>query len=113
MSKVPPPRFSDPNNVQGDAGQYLRGFHREITEHLRKVGNQINSLSESKLAATYNAITAAPTGLIMAKGDIVPKIDRAEEGTSGAKYVITGWMATVEGTSSAGSVVELRYLTGN
>lgn len=113
MSKVPPPRFSMPTNVQGDAGTYLRDFHREITEHTRLVENQVNSLSESRLAASYNAVTASPTGIVLAQGDVIPKAVRTEEGTAGAKYVITGWMAMVDGTASAGSVVELRYLTGN
>ncbi len=113
MSKIPPPRFSVPTNVNAESAAYLRDLHRELTEHARLVENQVNMLSESRLASHYNAITASPTGVVLAKGDMVPKAVVAEEGTVGAKYVITGWLATIDGTSSAGSVVELRSLTGN
>lgn len=113
MSKLPPPRFSMPINVGGDAGGYLQSLHREVTEYMGKVERQVNALSESRVEAAYNALTAAPTGVIMANGDVVLKSNPTEAGTAGAKYVITGWMAIVDGTASASSVVELRSLTGN
>ena len=109
---MPPPRFSLPD-VEGQAGTYLRNLHREITEYMVKVEHQVNSLSESQLAASYGALTASPVGPIMATGDIVPKRVRSEEGTAGAKYVITGWMAKSDGSASASTILELRSLTGN
>jgi hypothetical protein len=109
MSKLNEPRFSipDPEN------EYQNRFYREITDYLRAMADQVNAISENRLQGACNAVTASPTGVVMAVGDIVRHSDPGEEGTAGAKYIVTGWMATIDGTASAGSVVELRSLTGN
>ena len=113
MSKLAPPRFSMPIGVGGEAGAYLNNLHREVTEYMVNVYNQVNSLSEQRLASRYNALSAAPTGVILQAGDVVANLNPSETGVASSKYVLTGWMANVDGTASAGSIVELRALTGN
>jgi hypothetical protein len=78
-------------------------LQREMREH----ATQVNALSEGRMAAHYNAATAAPTTGDYAKGDFVRNSDPQELGTAGSKYVIAGWMKLASGFS------ECRFLTGN
>ena len=80
---------------------------RELREHAQ----QVNSLTEGRLAAYYNAQTAAPTTGTHAQGDIVRNTAPAEAGAALSKYVITGWVCTVGGTP--GTWLPMRVLTGN
>ncbi len=77
----------------------------------RQVAEQVNSLSEGRLVASYNASTAAPTTGTWAKGDFVMNSNPSELGTAGSKYVIEGWKCLVSGTP--GTFVQKRFLTGN
>ena len=78
---------------------------RELREHAQ----QVNSLTEGRLAAYYNAQTAAPTTGTHAKGDIVRNTAPADSGTAGNKYALYGWLCVVGGTP--GTWVECRFMT--
>ena len=78
---------------------------------LREMATQVNMLSEGKLAATYNATTAAPTTGTYAKGDYIKNSNPSEAGAAASKYVIHGFICTVGGTP--GTWLQDRRLTGN
>lgn len=80
---------------------------RELKEH----AYQVNGLTEGRLAAVYNADTAAPTTGLHARGDFVRNSEPSEAGLVSAKYVVFGWVCTVGG--EPGTWVQCRFLTGN
>lgn len=82
-------------------------LQRELREH----ATQVNALSEGRISAAYNAVTAAPTTGPNMQGDFVKNSAPAELGTAGSKYVIEGWTCVVSGTP--GTWVQKRFLTGN
>jgi hypothetical protein len=82
-------------------------LQREMREH----ATQINLLSEGRIAAFYQAATAAPTSGDWARGDFVPNAEPSELGAASSKYIIHGWRCTVSGTP--GTWVQCRFLTGN
>lgn len=73
--------------------------------------DQLNKLSEGRLAARHNAITAAPTTGSYAVGDFVSNSTPSELGAASSKYVIIGWICVTAG--SPGTFLECRCLTGN
>ncbi len=81
----------------------------EIKKVLLAIATQLNLLSESKLAAKYNAQSAVPTTGTYAVGDFVPNSAPAELGSAGSKYVIEGWVCVTAPTT----FVQKRFLTGN
>lgn len=82
-----------------------------IQKELRDHASQVNLLTEGRIAAVYNASTAAPTTGTWAKGDFIRNSSPAEAGAVSSKYVVIGWVCTVGGTP--GTWVQCRYLTGN
>lgn len=82
-------------------------LNREMREH----ATQVNGLSEGRLAAVYNASTAAPTTGLHALGDFVRNSAPSEAGGAGSKYVIFGWVCSASG--EPGTWLECRFLTGN
>jgi len=89
-------------------GEYRRGV---IAELMRDIANQVNFLSEGRIAAHYAATTAAPTTGTYTQGDFVKNSEPAELGTAASKYFIDGWVCVSSGTP--GTWVEKRCLTGN
>lgn len=77
----------------------------------RQVSQQVNGVSEGRMSAFYNAMTAAPTGGTWAQGDFILNKTPSELGTAGSKYVIHGFRCVVSG--SPGTWVDVRTLTGN
>jgi hypothetical protein len=82
-----------------------------MTEILRDIQFQVNNLSEGNLSAKYSAKAAAPVIGTYSVGDFVANNTIAEAGTTGGKYIITGWYCTVSGTP--GTWKEARVLTGS
>ena len=89
------PRVSDPS------------VSRELREHAQ----QINAVSEGRMAGAYNAQTAAPTTGTHALGDFIRNSAPAEAGSASSKYVVIGWVCTIAGTP--GTWLQCRFLTGN
>ncbi len=92
---------------------YFEQLHFAIGRRFEDLGRQINALSEGAHAASYGAVSAKPTTGVFARGDFVTKLHPAEAGTAGSKYLIHGWTCVSDGSASAASFVEARYLTGN
>jgi len=86
--------------------QYGRNEFVRIAADIQQ---QVNSLSEGKIAARYNAQESMPSGGIYAPGDVVPNSNPTEQGESGSKYVLAGWICVAPPCA----FVEQRYLTGN
>lgn len=83
----------------------------ETTRFMKEVAQQVNAISEGRIAGFYNATTAAPTTGTYARGDFIPNSAPSELGTAGSKYVIEGWKCVAAGTP--GTWVQKRFLTGN
>lgn len=78
---------------------------------LRDIANQLNGISEGRIAATYPAYTAPPASGAWAQGDFVRNTAASELGVSPNKYILHGWQCVASGTP--GTWVECRFLTGN
>lgn len=87
--------------------QYNR---QAVYEALNAVQNQVNSLSEGRIVATYNAQTSVPTTGSYNVGDFVPNSNISELGTAGSKYVLRGWICS---DSDPLTFLQCRLLTGN
>ena len=77
----------------------------------RQVAQQVNALSEGFIAASYNALTTAPTAGTWNQGDAIRNSLPTELGAASSKYVITQWVCVASGTP--GTWVQCRSLTGN
>lgn len=97
-----------PNLPQVDSVPALK---QRLSELLRAVAVQVNGLSEGSISASYQAAIAAPTAGTYQQGDFVRNLTPTEAGSSGSKYVVTGWICTASGTP--GTWVATRSLTGN
>jgi hypothetical protein len=83
----------------------------ETARWYREVAQQVNSLSEGRLNASYTAYSSAPTTGTWAKGDQVRNSAPVEAGTAGSKYVVTNFICTAGG--APGTWLPCRSLTGN
>jgi hypothetical protein len=90
---------------------YLRELVAQLLRLLRQSNQQVNQASEGRIAAAYNAMTAAPTSGAWQQGDFVRNSAPTEQGTAGSKFVVYGWMNVASGTP--GAFVQCRFLTGN
>jgi hypothetical protein len=82
--------------------QRLYELHREVSV-------QLNALAEGQVRGASNAASAAPTSGVYAVGDVVRNLAPTELGSSGSRYVVTGWMCT----AAPLTFLPLRSLTGN
>jgi hypothetical protein len=83
---------------------------RALAQLLPQFAIQINNASEGQISGAYNALDSMPTSGAHAQGDYVRNRAPAETGTTGAKYVVKGWICTAGGTP--GTWVEDRGITG-
>jgi hypothetical protein len=75
---------------------------------------QLNAASEGQIAGATNANTAPPAAggaAAYAQGDFIRNSAPAELGTTGAKYVVLGWICVSAG--APGTWRACRCLTGN
>jgi len=83
----------------------------ETARWYREIANQVNALSEGRIAAYYQSGTAAPTTGTWTQGDFVVNRAPVELGAAASKYTIAGWRCVASGTP--GTWVQARELTGN
>jgi hypothetical protein len=81
------------------------------TQFYKSVAQQVNALSEGRIAAFYTSSTAAPTTGTWAQGDFVKNSAPVEAGVALSKYVLSGWICVASGTP--GTWLPQRILTGN
>lgn len=84
---------------------------KKVQDLITKTNQQVNDLSEGRMTATHNALTAAPTTGTWNLGDYMKNSNPSEAGAAASKYVIHGWICTVAGTP--GTWLQDRRLTGN
>lgn len=87
-----------------------RKYIEQLNEDLRTLYGQIAALSRGSVSG-HDARESAPAGGTWQQGDFVRKFSPTEQGTSGSKYIVTGWSCVASG--SPGTWVECRVLTGN
>ena len=87
-----------------------RKYIEQLNEDLRTLYGQIAALSRGSVSG-HDARESAPVGGTWQQGDFVRKFSPTEQGTSGSKYIVTGWSCVASG--SPGTWVECRVLTGN
>lgn len=83
----------------------------DLIRTLKEITNQINGLTEGKIAVRHASDTSYPTTGTYAQGDVVFNSAPSELGSAGSRYVITKWICVVSGTP--GTWVACRSLTGN
>ena len=82
-----------------------------LYELFRLLSQQVNALSEGSIDALHQAMTTAPTTGKWKQGDFITNSAPSELGTTGSKYVISGWLCVSSG--EPGTWVQSRTLTGN
>lgn len=86
-------------------------YNREaVSDAFGKIDEQLNALSEGRMAANYQARGTVPSTGSFALGDKVWNSNPAELGTVGNKYIVLGWVCVSPGTP--GTLKEMRVLTG-
>lgn len=89
----------------------LPDLARQLNDSVRRSNEQLNSLSEGRLASLYTAQDAPPTIGPYAVGDFVPNRARGVVlGTVGAQYLLWGWTCIAD--AEPPQWVETRFMTG-
>jgi hypothetical protein len=88
---------------------YETGLIRRLVELLTRSNEQVNGLTEGRIALNHAAVTAAPTTGTWTQGDRLKNSAPVEAGSPA--YVIDGWVCVASGTP--GTWLEQRTLTGN
>jgi hypothetical protein len=79
----------------------------ETARWYREVAQQVNAISEGRVAGFYGASTAEPSSGTWAVGDFVLNSNPVELGAASSKYLVHGWRYTATGW------LQCRFLTGN
>lgn len=85
---------------------------------VREICKQVNSLSEGRITAKYNAQISVPTDTSISyqTGDFIPDSNSTVRGSVApgiaASYVREGWVCTSPGPGGTATFVEKRVLTG-
>lgn len=87
----------------------------DLSEIVRAICNQVNTLSEGRITARYQAQVSVPTSVAAAVGDCVWDSNTTVRASVApgvaASYVRVGWVCTVESPTNA-TWQEMRVLTG-
>lgn len=91
-------------------GADLSSLVASLAQLLPRFAQQINAVSEGRLAGHYNAATTAPATQLWQQGDYIRNSAPEVLGTAGSQYVVKGWVCIADG--EPGDWVEDRGLTG-
>ena len=91
-------------------GDTIDALKKSLMQLLPKMANQVNLVSEGRVAGSYSALASQPSVGLWAVGDFVRNSTPKMQGPSGAQYVVTGWMCIQSG--QPGVWVPCRSLTG-
>lgn len=81
---------------------------------LKLVQEQVNRVSSDFISGHPTAATSPPTvgsNTLYSQGDRIMNLQPTELGSTGSKYVVTGWICVAGG--QPGTWVQMRTLTGN
>jgi len=102
--------MKQPTNTFFDATSLPR-LARQLNDVVRRTNEQVNALTEGRLAAEHTALPEPPTNGPYAVGDIVPNLARgAVLGDEGSQYLLLGWMCTA--ATEPPEWAEMRVSTG-
>jgi hypothetical protein len=87
--------------------EWLRAF----SANWLRLAQQVNGVSEGRIAPWHTAHTAAPVAGKYDQGDFVRNSEPVEAGSEGSKYVVMGWVCCEGGTP--GTWLPVQTLTGN
>lgn len=107
-------KLPSPNLPSTGATGLLANVIDSLTKYLRLVQNQVNGMGDGRITAHFSADIAppAPSSVVeYAQGDFIRNKAPAELGSTGAKYVLFGWMCVAGG--KPGTWVQCRFPTGN
>jgi hypothetical protein len=107
--RLPPPQLP----TTGAAGP-VADLTKALTDYLRLVQQQVNANGDGTIAGATSANSAPPpptSTTLYAAGDFIRNNAPLEQGSSGAKYIVIGWVCTVGGTP--GTWLACRSLTGD
>jgi hypothetical protein len=86
-----------------------------LAEIIRAICQQVNTLSEGRITARYQAQASVPASVAAEVGDVVWNINTTVVGSVApgiaASFVNMGWVCTVESPTNA-TWQEMRVLTG-
>ncbi len=91
-------------------GNDLPSMARALMQVLPTIAQQLNLVSEGRLAGSYNALTQPPAMGLYQAGDYIRNSTPAVLGAPGAQYVLKGWICVTGG--EPGGWVEDRGVTG-
>ena len=87
-----------------------------LMDVIREICQQVNTLSEGRISARYQAQLSTPASVAADVGDVVwnsnPTVIGSVAPGVAASYVNIGWICTVESDSNA-TWQEMRVLTGS
>lgn len=89
-----------------------------MTNIIRAICNQVNTLSEGKIQAKYNAQASVPADVngSYQVGDFIPDTNCTVRGSVApgiaASYIREGWLCVSPGTGATATFAEKRVLTG-
>ena len=87
----------------------------DLAEVIRAICQQVNTLSEGRISARYQAQASVPSSVAGSVGDVVWDSNTTVRGSVApgvaASYVRLGWVCTV-GSPTAATWQEMRVLTG-
>jgi hypothetical protein len=87
----------------------------DIAEIIRAICQQVNTLSEGRISARYQAQASVPASVAADVGDVVwnsnPTVTGSVAPGVAASFVNVGWICTVESPTNA-TWQEMRVLTG-
>lgn len=101
----------DPRLPREGANNFTTSLLLRLNQLFRDYAAQLNAMSEGRIEAKTNAMTAAPTSGKWAQGDVIWNSEPTEAGATSSKYVILGWVCTAGG--EPGTWLPIRTLTGN
>jgi hypothetical protein len=88
----------------------------DFTQIIRAICQQVNTLSEGRIEARYQAQMSAPSSVAAAVGDIIWDANCTVRSSVApgvaASYIRVGWICNVESDTNA-SFEEMRVLTGS
>jgi hypothetical protein len=87
----------------------------DLADVIRAICNQVNTLSEGRITARYQAQASVPVSVAAAVGDVIWDSNATVRGSVApgvaASYVRLGWVCTVA-SPTAPTFQEMRVLTG-
>jgi len=110
MSRLQPPKLPP---LPSNADREKVDLYRELQRWGQGVADQVNMVSEGRIAGHYNSDSATPTSTVIQfnQGDFVWNNKPTEITATNSSYTVLGWSCEIGG--KPGTWREARIKTGN